>query len=55
MEDHQRKLRLETDRKIAETKSRAARELSEKDEKLSKLKVINGKNRPIIKLSGHFG
>jgi len=40
MEEHQRKLRHETDRKLADHQSRTARELSEKDEKLYKLKGI---------------
>ena len=39
MEDHQRRVKYETERKIAESQSRAAREISEKDEKLSRLKV----------------
>jgi len=40
IEDHQRKLRMETERQIAETKTTAARKISAKDEKLSKLKSI---------------
>ena len=40
MEDHQRKLKLETERKIAEHQSKANREISAKDDKLTKLKGI---------------
>ena len=39
MEDHHRMLKLETERKIAETNSRAQKEMSEKDNKLSRLRV----------------
>ena len=39
IEDHQRKVRLETERKLKETQNRANRDVQEKDEKLSKLKV----------------
>jgi len=40
IEDHQRKLQMDTERQIAETKTTAARKISAKDEKLSKLKSI---------------
>jgi len=40
IEDHQRKLKAETERQIAHTKTNAARKISAKDEKLSKLKSI---------------
>ena len=44
IEDHQRKVRAETERKIAETQTSAARKISQKDEKLSKLRRILNKN-----------
>ena len=39
IEDHQRKVRLETERRLQETQNRANRDVQEKDEKLSKLRV----------------
>ena len=44
IEDHQRKVRAETERKIAETQTSAARKISQKDEKLSKLRRLLNKN-----------
>merc|ERR1711990_660398 len=40
IEDHQRKVRLETERRLQETQNRANRDVQEKDEKLSKLRSI---------------
>ena len=38
-EDYKRKVQLETERKMAESTSRSSRELRERDDKLSRLKV----------------
>jgi hypothetical protein len=58
MEEHQRRLKMETEQRIFETTNRAQKEVSEKDEKLSKLRGLldktsigGGKQVPLTPLS----